>query len=306
MDVDVDRCYRDAGEVTLRLRCRQPLAAAELLAFLKARAVPGVEEVADGRYRRSVDVDGTTSVLALELVSPRDHVLLSLRAPSTRGLAEVVHRARRLLALDADVTAAEGVLSADPYVAPLVGGRPGLRIPGSYDGFETAVRVLLGQQVSVAGASTLTGRVVQAAGVRLAEPSGGVTHSFPTPESLAEAPLHGLGLTTSRANSLHALSAAVQNGDVVLDGSAEPGETRAALLGLPGVGPWTVEVVALRVLGDPDAFPVTDLGLRRAAESVGLPSAPRQLLAHAHAWRPWRGYALLHLWTHLSDKGTRR
>jgi len=284
----------------LRLAVRPPFAAAELLEFLAARAIPGVEEVTAGRYVRS-----GPGPYAIELL-PRDtHVLLRADAPDLRDVARLVTRCRRLLDLDADPHAVRQVLGGDPLLAPLVERRPGLRVPGSFDGFETAVRAVLGQQVSVAAARTLAGRLVRRCGEALPQPVGTVTHRFPSPAALAEADLSGLGLTGSRERALRALAAAVASGELDLSGGADPAETADRLLALPGVGPWTAAYLAMRALGDPDAFPAGDLGLRTAVRALtGSSPTPRELTERAEAWRPWRAYAVMHLWASLSAPST--
>src|SRR3954453_2455580 len=202
-------------------------------------------------------------------------------------VADLVARCRRLLALDADPVAVDDVLSADPLLAPLVSRRPGIRVPGTVDAFELAVRAVLGQQVSVGAARTFAARLVAQCGKPLDAPRGSLTHSFPTAETLADHPLDGVGLTGSRAASLRALADAVASGRVSLDATADREQARAALLALPGIGPWTGEYIAMRALRDPDAFPATDLVLRRALGTSTV---------RAESWRPWRAYAAMHLW----------
>jgi AraC family transcriptional regulator of adaptative response / DNA-3-methyladenine glycosylase II len=272
--------------LVLRLVHREPYASAPLLGFLAARAVPGVEEAGDpAAYRRVV---GTPHGLAVVTLEPAvGHVLARLALPDLADLGALVARLRRLLDLDADPAAVDGVLAADPALAPLVAERPGLRVPGAVDGFELAVRAILGQQVSVAGARTLAGRLVRAYGAPLAEPSGALEWGFPTAAAVAEADLAGLGLTGGRVRALRALGAEVAAGRLELGPGADREETRARLLALPGVGPWTVEYIAMRALADPDAWPSTDLVLRRELAARG--AAPQR-------WRPWRAYGALHLW----------
>ena len=211
-------------------------------------------------------------------------------------LAPFVPRARRLFDLDADPGAVEGHLRTDPILLPLVEARPGLRIPGAWDGFETTVRAVLGQQVSVGAATTLASRLVRLAGEPVAA-SGAGTHLFPTPEALVDTDLAGIGMPGARIRTIRELAAQVRDGDVVLDGSAGHEETAAALARIPGIGPWTVAYVGMRVLRDHDAFPSTDLGVRRALERLGIGRA--EIPARAEAWRPWRGYAAMHLWASL-------
>jgi AraC family transcriptional regulator of adaptative response / DNA-3-methyladenine glycosylase II len=263
-----------AGDVVLRLAHRRPYAAGPLLGFLAARAVPGVEEVTAGTYRRSVRLPHAEGVLALTPLPDEGHVRARLRLGDQRDLAAAVQRCRRLF---------------------------DLRVPGQVDGFELAVRAVLGQQVTVKGARTLAERLVRKLGGPLAAPDGTLTHLFPSAETVAGDDLSGIGLTGPRTRALRALAAAVAGGMVALEPGADRAETRRALLALPGIGPWTVEYVALRALGDPDAIPLTDLGLRQALRSLGAPDGATALAARAERWRPWRSYAALHLWAHLAS-----
>ena len=299
--------------LTLRLACREPFDGRSLLRFLAARAIAGVEEVAHGRYARTVRVPGGPGIV--ELVPPPaargggngraapagqasgSQVLLRVRLTGLRGIGQVVSRCRQLFDLDADPQAISAALAADEVLAPLVAARPGLRVPGAYDGFELAVRAVIGQQVSVRGASTLTGRLAARHGTRLdgaTGPTGPLSVLFPRPADLAGADLAGLGLTTARQATLRALAAACAAGRLNLDPGTDPEETAARLAELPGVGPWTVAYVLMRT-GDPDAFPGSDLGLRRAMERLGIEPA------RADRWRPWRAYAALHLWATLAE-----
>lgn len=282
-----------AGPAALRLRLPvvAPLDAAALLAFLATRAVAGVEEVAGAVYRRTLG----DAVIEVELRAGAAHVVV--RGGAGTDLTRVVRGVRHLGDLDTDPRAITAVLSADPLLAPLVAARPGLRVPGCIDGFESAVRVVLGQQVSVAGAVTLATRLVRRHGEPLPVADGTLTHRFPTAVALAEGDLSGLGITGVRIRALRALAQAVLAGDVALDGSGDPGEVSTRLAALPGFGPWTVGAIAMRALRDPDAFPAGDLGLRRAMEARGGDGSPAGLVARAEAWRPWRAYAAAHLWT---------
>jgi AraC family transcriptional regulator, regulatory protein of adaptative response / DNA-3-methyladenine glycosylase II len=294
---------QDGVDAKRRLACREPFDGRSLLRFLAARAIPGVEEVAHERYARTVRVPGGSGIV--ELVPPPAvpggraggaQVLLRVRLTSLRGIGQVVSRCRQLFDLDADPQAIDATLAADEALAPLVAARPGLRVPGAYDGFELAVRAVIGQQVSVAGASTLTGRLAARHGTRpggAAGPAGPPSVLFPRPADLADADLAGLGLTTARQATLRALAAACAAGRLSLDPGTDREETAARLAELPGVGPWTVAYVLMRT-GDPDAFPGSDLGLRRAMERLGLEPG------RAGRWRPWRAYAALHLWASLA------
>jgi AraC family transcriptional regulator of adaptative response / DNA-3-methyladenine glycosylase II len=295
----------DGTWLTLKLACREPFDGAALLGFLATRAIPGVEQVTGDRYARTIRAPGGPGLLELTLPTGparpagahdgqpgRRHVLLRVRIPGLRGVGRVVSRCRRLLDLDADACAIAAVLAADDVLAPLVTARPGLRVPGAYDGFELAVRAVLGQQVSVAAASTLAGRLAARFGTQLDEPGDWPSVLFPGPADLAEADLSGLGLTTARQATLRAVATAVAGGGLALDHGAAPEETAARLSELPGFGPWTVAYVLMRAVGDPDAFPGTDLGLRRALRDLGCQ------VSRAERWRPWRAYAAVHLWAH--------
>ncbi len=289
-----------SGWLTLSLRYRPPLAAGPLLAFFARRMLPAIEEVTETRYRRAVALRETTGIIELEPVAGADHVLLRLRLVTLHDLGTLVQRCRRLFDLDAAPDAIGTVLSADPALAPLLTDQPGLRVPGAVDGWELAARTILGQQVSVAGARTIAGRLVAALGEPLAEPEGALTHVFPTPQAVAAADLTGLGLTRNRSAALRALAEGVAAGGITLDQRAEWEQTERALLAVPGVGPWTVAGIRMRALGDPDAFPASDLGVRQAMERLGLPPDLRNVTARAEAWRPWRAYAAMYLWDSLA------
>jgi AraC family transcriptional regulator of adaptative response / DNA-3-methyladenine glycosylase II len=223
-------------------------------------------------------------------------------APVT-ALHRLTADARRVFDLAADPAQVAAALGGDPLLGPLVRRRPGLRLPGAWDAFECAVRAILGQQVSVAAGRTLATRLVEVAGTPLRAPLDGLTRCFPTPEALAGASLRGLGLTSARAHALRALATAVAEGRLDLEGPAP--EVVEGLRALPGVGDWTAQYVALRALGEPDAFPAADLVLRRMAGG-DAPMTTRALEARAEAWRPWRGYAVFHLWAEAKARGTRR
>ncbi len=214
-----------------------------------------------------------------------------------RDLGAAAARCRRILDLDADPVAVDAALSEDAVLAPLVARRPGLRIPGAADGWEAAVRAVVGQGVSVAAARTMLGRMAAALGEPVEAAEDGPARAFPAPEALADAPDDALPMTGARRAALRALAAAVASGDLSLEPGDDPARVREGLLALPGVGPWTAGYVALRMRADPDAFLPTDLAARRAAARLGLPDDPAGLAARAERWRPWRGYALLHLWT---------
>ncbi|WP_371780681.1 AlkA N-terminal domain-containing protein [Streptosporangium subroseum] len=268
--------------LTLRLHRREPYDAEPLMRFLGGRAIPGLEHVGENSYSRAVP-GGT-----ITLTPAPGHVRLDVSLDDTRHLARIVARCRRLLDLDADPESITGALG-ETSLAPLVAARPGLRVPGAWDGFEVAVRAVVGQQISVAGARTLLGRIADRAG----RPTGveELSHLFPTAAELLDADLGGLGLTGRRAATLKALAAKVTGEEIDLDGAQEPGEVTARLLEVPGIGPWTAGYITLRALRDPDAWPYGDLGLRRAMACLGIPDS------HIERWRPWRAYAALHLWS---------
>lgn len=281
--------------LSLRLRAAEPFASGALGAFLAGRALPGVEDFHDGRYRRTV-ADGTVEVL-LPVTGGTARLRLRARLDAPGGLARVVRGVRHLCDLDANPAAVGTVLGADPVLAPLLARRPGLRVPGAVDGFECAVRVVLGQQVSVAAAVTLAGRLVQRHGAPLGNADGSLTHRFPSPDAVAGGDLSGLGITSVRIRALRGLAAAVLDGTLDLDPRGDRQEAVARLAALPGVGPWTVTMVALRALRDPDALPAGDLGLRRALAALGGDGTAAGLAARAERWRPWRSYAAVHLWS---------
>jgi len=280
-----------------------PLCPDNLFGHLVATAVPGVEEWHDGAYRRSLALPGGPGVVALRPGADGDgdiRAVLTLTDPADADRATTL--ARRILDLDADPVAVDATLRADPALAPLVDAAPGRRVPGSPDPDEFAVRAVLGQQVSTAAARTHAGRLVRGHGTPLPDGlSGGgstLTHLFPGAPALTAVDPDELGMPSTRKRTLLTLVRALADGDVVLDPADVPA-ARAALGALPGIGPWTVDSVAMRALGDPDAFLPSDLGIRVAAERLGLPGRDRDLVARAEAWRPYRAYATQYLWAAL-------
>jgi AraC family transcriptional regulator, regulatory protein of adaptative response / DNA-3-methyladenine glycosylase II len=285
------------GGLALRLALAPPpLEWEAMLRYFAARAIAGVEHVSGGTYRRTVAIDGDPGVLELSPGGP-DHLLLRAHLPHPEGLSHVARRARQVFNLDAPLAAASRHLAPDPILGPLLGLRPGLRPPGTWDPFETGVRAIAGQQVSVAGASTLTARIVARHGTPVPGLRAlGLTHLFPSPAALAGADLSGLGLTTARAAAINAFARAVAEGTVQLDGSSPLDPLTASIAALPGLGPWTAHYLALR-LGESDAFPATDVGIRRALGGPdGRPATAREAEERARAWRPWRAHAAVHLW----------
>jgi AraC family transcriptional regulator of adaptative response / DNA-3-methyladenine glycosylase II len=281
----------------LKLAYRPPYDWTAIRDFLATRAVPGVERVQGDSYSRSIAVGNKSGWIEIYPVPKADALELAVHGLGAESLFAVVSRVRQMFDLAADPADVRAVLKKDPLLAPLLRKRPGLRVPGAWDTFEIAVRAVLGQQVSVAAARTFATRLVEAHGMPLAAGSEGVTHLFPSPAVLAKADLTDIGLTGARARTLNALAAAVRDGRVDLSNGEE---LRAQLTEVPGIGAWTAEYVAMRGLSDPDAFPGGDLVLQRMAGGDKR-LTERQLLERAEQWRPWRAYAVLHLWRASSD-----
>jgi AraC family transcriptional regulator of adaptative response / DNA-3-methyladenine glycosylase II len=288
------------GRLDLRLPFRAPLCPDNLFGHLAATAVPGVEEWRDGAYRRTLRLPGGPGVVSLR---PRpDHVACRLTLTDMRDLPAAISRCRRMLDLDADPVAVAEHLGTDPVLAPLVAAAPGRRVPRTVDPVEFAVRAVLGQQVSVMAARTLAARLVRAYGTPVEDPEGGLTHLFPEVHLLDGVDLAG---PRARRAALHGLVRALTGGDIDLGVGADRDLARRRLAELPGLGPWTVELVAMRALGDPDAWIPGDLGVRQAAERLGLPRTPGALTGRAAAWRPWRAYAVQYLWATGDHAATR-
>ncbi len=291
------------GTIIVRLPFRRPIDLGATFEFLAARAVPGVEEFADGAFRRTLALPHGTGVAELSAGPPdAGYLRCVLRLSDVRDLPAATQRCRRLLDLDADPQAVAEALGADPVLGPLVAASPGRRVPGHVDGAELAVRAVLGQQVSVPAARTLAARLVLRYGAPLPTPTGSLTHLFPMPAALAETDLADLGMPGSRRRALGALAAALAGGQLAVDPGADRAELHARLLDLPGIGPWTASYIGLRALGDPDVFLPTDIGVRHALTRLGLPADPDAAATLAKRWRPWRSYALFHLWGTLRSE----
>lgn len=297
-----------AGALRVRLAYRPPLDREALLDFFAARAIPGVEAVAGGTYRRALAVDGQAGTIAISPV-PGAHALelvLDFGDLAT-VLVRVIGRVRAAFDLDADPLAIEAVLARDPALAPRLRARPGLRVPGAFDGFECAVRAVLGQQVSVAGARTLAGRLAARFGRALpAATDTGPCRLFPTPDALAGADIAAIGLPAARAETIRRLAQEVSEGRLDLETPRDLDAVVEALRRVPGIGDWTAQYVALRALREPDAFPASDLGLRAGAalcfgDATRRPGAA-ELERRAERWRPWRAYAAQHLWTAWAER----
>ncbi len=294
----------DRADIDLRLPFRPPFDDASLLAFLATRAVPGVEEVSDGVYSRTAELGGSAGIVEARVDGGRGILSLRLRGLGPASALEATRRAGRLFDLDADPGTIAAHLAADPLLAPLVARRPGLRVPGAWDPFETAVRTILGQQVSVKAARTLAARLASRFGRSLPAGAarGGLALLFPRAEDLAEADVASIGLTSRRAETLRHLAREVALGRIDLGPAASLDEAGTRLASVPGIGPWTAQVIALRALGEPDAFPAGDLGLRKALASGAVLPSIAGVEARARCWRPWRAYALIHLWTELASQ----
>ncbi|MGH3356747.1 MAG: AlkA N-terminal domain-containing protein [Nocardioidaceae bacterium] len=286
------------GALQLRLAVRQPFDSATMLGFLADRAVPGVEHVQDGVYSRSLRMPNGHAVVSLEPTPSAVHA--SLVISDLRDVTTAVERCRRLFDLDADPQAVEAVLGDDPAIGRLVRERPGVRVPGHVEGAELAVRAVIGQQISVAGARTVAARLVSAYGDALDSHVDGVGRLFPSPERLAAVDPDALPMPRARGRAIVALCEAIASGAVVLDRSADRGTVREALVAVPGIGPWTADYIAMRALGDPDVMLETDLGVKHACRSLGID--PGDLAGLAQRWRPWRSYALMQMWTSVTKE----
>ncbi len=292
----VGEAARSTGDgsaaLDLRLPFRQPLCPDNLMGHLAATAVAGVEEVRGLTYRRTLRLDHGPGIV--ELTPTPDHIHCRATLSDMRDLTTTIARCRWLLDLDADPVAVDAHLAADPSLRPVIDKAPGRRVPRCVDGGELAIRAVLGQQVSTEAARTHTHRMVVAHGEPVTDGRGGLTHLFPTPEALHHV---DAALPESRRHTLSALIDALRRGRLDLGPGCDRTEALAALADLPGIGPWTTNVIAMRALGDPDAFPASDLGVRRGAGLLGIPSTMAALDRYADSWRPWRAYAVQYLWS---------
>ena len=299
----------------MRLPFRPPLALDELVAFFGLRAIPGVEEVVDGRYARSVRLPGGVGVVSVTTHGDgragRDGhdigdgdgpgVVARVRVDSADDLDHVVAACRRALDLDADPATIDAALGADPLLAPLVAAAPGRRAPGHVDAAELAVRAVLGQQVSLLAARRLAGRLAELCGDPLPEPVGNVTTAFPTPAAIAEADLDRIGMPGTRRETLRTLARGLADGDIRLAPGVDPDEAERRLLEIRGIGPWTAAYIRMRGLGDPDVLLTTDLGVRHALARLGV-DEPAAVAGFARRWSPWGSYAVQHLWASLAAR----
>jgi AraC family transcriptional regulator of adaptative response / DNA-3-methyladenine glycosylase II len=287
------------GEISLLLRYQPPYDWPAMLEFLRRRAMPGIESVVDERYMRSIQLDGIQGTVSVQ-AADGNALRALIRFPKLSALPVIIARLRRVFDLAADIAAINAHLAQDPALAPLIAAQPGLRVPGAWDGFELAMRAVLGQQITVAAALRLAGKLVAAYGEVMKEPVGELTHVFPQPQALAHADLSSLGMPRSRAATLSAVAAAAIADSRIFDASGELDDAIQRLRAIRGIGEWTAQYIALRQLREPDAFPAADVGLLRTMSQLeGRDHAPSELLQRANAWRPWRAYAAQHLWTHV-------
>jgi AraC family transcriptional regulator of adaptative response / DNA-3-methyladenine glycosylase II len=279
------------NQYLFRLRFRPPYDWKGMLSFLAARATPGVETVDHGCYRRSISLNDSQGYFEISLDEANHSLVARVQFGDPRSLFFITERIRSMFDLNADWAAIAKTLKADPVMAAQIKAAPGLRVPGCWSGFELAVRAILGQQVSVKGATTLAGRLVKDFGQKFAG-APGLTHVFPQPHAFADANLTSIGLPRARAETIRALARAIDDGRISFDGAVDSTQFLSNLCEIPGIGKWTAQYVAMRALGEPDAFPSSDLGLLR---TLNL-SSTQDLEARAEAWRPWRSYAAVHLW----------
>jgi AraC family transcriptional regulator of adaptative response / DNA-3-methyladenine glycosylase II len=286
----------DQGEFSLLLRYKPPYDWSAMLGFLRQRAIPGVEWVADGIYSRTIALGGVQGRISVQPAAG-NALRASIRIAKLAMLPNIIARLRRQFDLAADPLSIAAHLATDPVLAPLLKQRPGLRVPGAWDGFELAIRAVLGQQITVSAAIALAGKLVAAYGAPLSDPDRHLTHVFPTAAALAGADLAVLGMPRSRAATLSGVAAAALANPELFGAHCELDEAIARLRCIRGVGEWTAQYIALRQLREPDAFPAADVGLMRAlTDEAGQRPSARQMLERAQAWRPWRAYAAQHLW----------
>jgi AraC family transcriptional regulator, regulatory protein of adaptative response / DNA-3-methyladenine glycosylase II len=289
-----------AQTLSLRIAYAPPYDWRTVLGFLAARAIPGVECVQDGYYARTIAMEGAQGTIEVRPVAG-DAVVVTVAFPRLRALPSLLAGVRRVFDLGADPSAIAAHLGADAALAEHVQARPGMRVPGAWDGFELAVRGVLGQQITVRAATALAGRLVERHGTRLQDPRDGLTHVFPTPQQLALADLSWLPMPRARSRCLSSLAQAFVDDPQLLLGHASLEDAVTRLRELPGIGEWTAHYIAMRALSEPDAFPAADVGLQRALERDGVRPSAKQLLTRAEAWRPWRAYAALQLWASLEN-----
>ena len=294
------------SDIILTMSYAAPYHWASMISFLKTRAIPGVEWVdRQNRYHRSIALDGYQGTVRVAFDDNKKCLRATIRFPRVANLAFIISRLRRVFDLTADLVAIDMHLSSDPRLAPLIAARPGLRVPGAWDGFELGIRAILGQQISVTAATTLAGKLVSRYGEPLETSlkTEGLSHVFPSPKCLAAADLRSLGMPGTRARALSALGKAVLEHPNLFSASQTSDTIIERLKAVPGIGDWTSQYILMRAFCEPDAFPAADIGLMRAmASKNGQRPTPATLLQHAETWRPWRAYAALHLWASESGE----
>ncbi len=300
----------NAATLSVRLSYRKPFSWPAMLGFFAGRATPGVESVTGNTYRRTIAVGGQHGVIAVSPQKQSEYLMLTLQCIDTSALFEIVQRSREVFDLDAPIGEIATTLRRDNSLTDLIRKFPGIRVPGAWDGFEMTVRAILGQQISVKAATTLAGRIADQYGEKLMlsheSRDTGLQRIFPSAKRLRRARFNNIGLVKSRADTIRRVAAAVVQGDLNFDASQEPADFCTSLTSIKGVGDWTAQYVAMRVLKNPDAFPSSDLGLLKALDFIeNQPgqATPTALLHRAEAWRPWRAYAALLLWSSLSNSG---
>jgi AraC family transcriptional regulator, regulatory protein of adaptative response / DNA-3-methyladenine glycosylase II len=293
------KTMREAGALSVRLAYRPPYDWDAMLSFLGARAIPGVEIVAGDLYRRTIAIGANRGVISVAPAA-KNRIDVRVRFPDMAALPQIIARVRRVFDLAADPDTIGTHLALDSVLAPLVAARPGLRVPGAWDGFELAVRAILGQQITVPAATKLLGKLVQAFGDPLPatmKESEGLSHLFPGVARIAKADLTTLGMPGARATAVTSLAQAIAADPAIFSRGASLEDAILKLRALPGIGEWTAQYIAMRELREPDAFPAADIGLLRAmADDGGRRPSPSELLLRSERWRPWRAYAALHLW----------
>lgn len=296
---------RSTFKCTLTLAYRPPFDWQRMLAFFKTRAIPGVEVVKDNIYKRSIRIDGATGFIAVSSSTEKNSLNLDVSLPDSRLLMMVVARVRQLFDLDANMAAIHEVLSTDPLLDEIIGRMPGLRLPGAWNPLEASVRAIVGQQISVKGACTVIGRIVAKAGPAVVNGShnvdrldtySGMTHFFPTADELQRCNLNHIGMPAKRARTLKNLAHAVATQALTLSIGGSLVDFIKKMVALPGIGPWTAQYIAMRALGEPDAFPATDLGIIKALSTNGIRPTKSQVCQRAEKWSPWRAYAAIYLW----------
>jgi AraC family transcriptional regulator of adaptative response / DNA-3-methyladenine glycosylase II len=292
-----------APKISLLLPYRPPYDWAAMIHFLQARAVAGLEVVTKDCYSRVIELDDVTGSITVSHAPDQSALRVVVRFPRLDDLSVIIARVRRMFDLSAEPGAIVSVLSSDPVLAPLVSTRPGLRVPGAWDGFEIAIRAVLGQQVTLKAATQLAARIVAAVGTQVTDHIDipGLTHAFPRPERFNASTLAGAGMPRARAAAIAGVAAAIDADERLFDPRRDLAEAVARLRDLPGIGEWTAQYIAMRALGESDAFLTGDVAVQRRFAMHEQRPAASELLARAERWRPWRAYALLHLWMADAD-----